>query len=69
MSKGLMGLEAPSDGYQGVIQVGPMQVHVKDGEFQLQGKQFSVSRDGQVKLGDRQVGQVRNGQLVPAGGA
>ena len=67
MSKGLMGLDAPSDGYEGVIQVGMMRIPVQDGRFSVQGKTFEVSKGGEVTLEGQTVGRVQDGHLIAGG--
>lgn len=61
-----MGLDSPSDGYEGLIQIGPYHVKVVDGEFHAKGQTFTVSKSGEVKVGERFIGQVKDGVLTPA---
>lgn len=67
MSKGLMGLDSPSDGYEGMIQVGMMSIPVQDGRFSVQGKTFEVSKGGEVSLNGQMVGRVQDGKLIAGG--
>lgn len=65
-SRGLMGLPAPSLGYDGMVMVGGQQIQVHDGAMQIQGRRFSVSEDGRVTdEHDQPVAMVKNGQMTP----
>lgn len=65
-SKGLMGLPAPSIGYDGVIQAGQQQIHVTDGVLQMGGRRLHVAEDGNVTdEQDKPVAVVKDGKLMP----
>lgn len=65
MSRGLMGLPSPTDGYNGLIQAGMTPIQVKDGHFSLGGRSFFVTKDGEVTdSNDKPVGRIVNGRLV-----
>jgi hypothetical protein len=65
-SKGLMGLPAPHIGYDGIVQAGMQRIQINDGVLQMNGKQFSVSEDGQVTdQQDKPVAMVKDGKLIP----
>ena len=68
-SKGLMGLPAPSLGFDGLVQIGMSQVEVKDGDLTVQGRRLYVDEEGIVyDERDREVARVQNGRLVPLRG-
>lgn len=61
---GLMGLEPP--GYNGVIRLGHMPIQVRNGVFQVKGKRFYVSDNGEVTdENDNDIAVIRNGQIAP----